>query len=79
MFVHLLNTVRPKPARSLQDTYRAAFDSTLSGSLDAFNSELQSFIAATRNAHAPAKSNAFVDTEWLCTQWPDTGFDARGL
>jgi hypothetical protein len=76
----LLSPVQRKSPRSFHQIYRASFDSMLSASGKAYDSELQSFLAATtRKAGVPRKPGAFADTEWLCTQWPATGFDPQVL
>ena len=73
-----LTPVRRKSSRPLHEIYRATFDSySEPGSTG--DGELRSFLAATTaKAAAPRKAEAFADTEWLCTQWPDgqeTGYD----
>jgi hypothetical protein len=68
----LLSPVRRKSSRPLHEIYPVAIDSSLWGVNGTGTSKLLPFLAATTwKSVAQRKPEAFADTEWLCTQWPD--------
>jgi len=74
--------LEPKAARSPRTTYGSVFGSKQTDPGREDDQALVDFIVAAtprRSRTQRGQGASFENTEWLCTQWPDTSFEERSL